>query len=208
MDLRVSLVDRPGRVCHDQAMQTLAPYRIALTLGALAVASLFVLGALGLNAHTPGARGLGPLGYFAWYAVGAFALWRRPGHPVARRLLLAGAAFMAAGALGYGLFQVVYRYGSFPWLWMANAVQQTVEWEAYVAWVALLAVFPDGGDQRLYEQRAVQVLTVVGLAVPLPLLIAHPRVQVDPWFAWATPPASPLYVPVLAGLGGITAALW
>lgn len=81
-------------------MQERALYRGVLAFGALAVASLLVPGVLGLNAHTPGARGLGPLGYFAWYVVGAFAFWKRPYHPVARRLLVSGAAFMAAAALG------------------------------------------------------------------------------------------------------------
>lgn len=182
--------------------------RSVLALGALAVASLFVLGALGLKAHTPGARGLGPLGYFAWYAVGAFAFWRRPHHPVARQMLLAGAAFIVAGAIGYGLFQVNYAYGFFPWLWGVNLIQQVVEWEAYVAWVALLAIFPDGAQRQPYERRVVRLLLVVGLVVPVLLLLSHQRVQVNPWFAWKTPSSSPLYLPDLSVLGAIATALW
>ncbi len=115
---------------------------------------------------------------------------------------------MVAGALGYALFQVVQRYGPVHGLWAVNAIQQAVEWEAYVAWVALLAVFPEGGNRRPYERGLIRFLIGGGLAVPVLLLLVQPRVQVDPWFAWPTPPASPLYSPALAGMAGLAAALW
>jgi len=103
---------------------------------------------------------------------------------------------------------VVYRYGSFPWLWVANAIQQWVEWAAYVAWVALLAIFPDGASQRPYERRIVRLLIATAVAVPVLLLLSRSHVQVDPWFAWQAAPASPFYVPRLDMLAGIATALW
>lgn len=189
-------------------MNRLVMYRATLTLGALCLVFLFVLGSIGMHAHNPDAPGLGPFGYLAWYFVGAFAFWRRPHHPVARLLMMTGVVFTVEATIGYTLFQFVHRYGEFRLEWIVNAVQQGIEWEAYVAWVALLTIFPDGTGQQLYERRTLWTLVAFGAVLPTLLLLSHPLVQANEWFGRTPVPPSPAYVSALSPFGQVSSWLW
>ncbi|MHB8590353.1 MAG: GAF domain-containing sensor histidine kinase [Candidatus Dormibacteraceae bacterium] len=181
---------------------------------------LFALGAVAAVAY-PGldlATGRGPQ-WWHWinfefpmlvmYIAGAYVFTRRPEHPVARRMLLAGCSFLVATTIGQLLSVIYVTSGPQTWFWLVNAFQQAVEFAAGVALVALFAVFPDGRYQRGYERRVVRVVALLPVLIPLLLLLTLSRIPINSNFVWAGPViTSPIHVGALSGLDRLATALY
>jgi hypothetical protein len=136
------------------------------------------------------------------FLVAAFLYWRRPNHPVARRLLVFGASPMIALALGELLSILWLSSGPRGWYWLIAAANQVAELGGVAGGVALVAVFPDGFYQRRYERWVVYALAAQVVLIPVLLLLSLPTVLYDPFMVWAKPViVSPIYTHAVGGLG-------
>ena len=143
----------------------------------------------------PPARDLAVLPFIGAFLLSALAYRARAENRAVRRLLVLAVAILTAQALGDVLSAFYLRNGLPGWAWVANLVDLLVLQSTNVAWVALLAVFPDGRYQRPYE-RAVVWLTAAGaLLVPVLILLSSPSIPSDGIFLWSgLQPPSPVYV--------------
>jgi signal transduction histidine kinase len=135
------------------------------------------------------------------YLISAFLYLRRPNHPVARRLLVLAASPMIALGLGEVLSVLWLASGPKPWYWAPGVANQVAELAGVAAGVALVAIFPDGRYQRLYERWIVYAATGQVVALPALLLLCSRTVDYDSFMVWAKPTIySPVYVPALGWL--------
>lgn len=142
-----------------------------------------------------------------FFVIAAFLLWRRPRHPVARRMLAVGVCASLALALGEVLSVLWFAGGPRPWYWVLAAGAAAAELAGIAAGIGLVAVFPDGAYQRPYERWVVVVLLVQVALLPALLLLSQPTVALDPYMVWARPAiSSPMYSPALAWLGPVVGA--
>ena len=185
---------------HDAAMVAIIRWG-SLALGAAATAVF--LAAVLIPAPRPSLDVyLSNLPIAPFFVIAAFLLWRRPGHPVARRMHAVGVCASLALALGEVLSVLSLVGGTRPWYWVLAAGGTAAELGGVAAAIGLLAVFPDGAYQRPYEHWVVVLLLVQVALLPALLLISQPTVAFDPYMVWARPSiASPLYSPALAWLG-------
>jgi len=135
------------------------------------------------------------------YLIAAFLYWRRPHHPVARRLLILAASPMIALGVGEVLSVLWLASGPKPWYWAPGIANELAELAGVAAGVALVAIFPDGRYQRRYERWIVYAATAQVVALPALLLLCSRTVDYDPFMVWAKPTIySPVYVPALSWL--------
>jgi signal transduction histidine kinase len=114
------------------------------------------------------------------YGVGLYLATRRPDHPQARRLLLAGSS-MITGVAIEDVAAYVYR-DTAPghWFWLFSLIYSLTSTVGSIAAVSLVALFPDGVAERPWMMRGVRALWAL-LAVPPLLLVTSPVVVVDAW---------------------------
>lgn len=192
--------DFPWRLVHHAAMPGILGWGL-MALGGFA-AVVFVGGEFWPGPHQALEPYLSNLPTVPVYLIAAFLYWRRPGHRVARRLLVWGVSQMVALGFGEVLSVLWLSRGPEPWDWLLASGHEMSELAAVAAGVALAAVFPDGAYQRRYERWLVVAATVQVLALPVLLLLASPTLQYDPFMVWAKPTIlSPLYQPALGWLG-------
>ena len=190
---------------HHPRMSAIAGWAL-LALGGLA-AVVFVGGELAPVPHPSLDVYLSNLPIVPTYLIAAFLYWRRPQHPVARRLLVFGASPMIALALGEVLSVLMLSIGPRDWYWLIAAANEVAELGGVAGGVALVAVFPDGFYQRRYETWVVSAVAAQVVLVPVLLLLSLPAVQYDAFMVWAKPViTSPIYTPALGWLGPATAA--
>ena len=85
------------------------------------------------------------------YAIGVFIAQRRPEHPQARRLLLAGSS-MAVGVGLESLAQDLYRtHRPGQWFWLFNLAYQCTNVIGLIAAVSLVALFPYGVARQVWN---------------------------------------------------------
>lgn len=187
---------------HHAAMSIIALW-VLLALGA-------VVGAPYFGAElVPGPRPaldvyLSSLPMAPFFLIVAFTFWRRPLHPVARRLLILGACPIIALGLGEILSVLWLSSGPQPWDWLLAVAGQLADLGGVAGGIALAAVFPDGRYHRRYERWI--VFAAVGQVVALPalLLVCTPILAYDAFMVWAKPMIpSPIYVPGLMWLGNV-----
>ena len=177
---------------------------VLLPTGAIAVLTTPTIGVL--SGHLGLVRSVATWPYLTtFFALGAFALVKRPDHPAARRLL-AWAVTLASGfAIGAAYSAYLQVRPTPDWAWCAILVLQATDWAANAALpFALFAVFADGCYGRSYERRAVR--SVVG-ALPVLLaaeLVGSPRLT-EAQFVWAdhVTAVNPVSVRMLAPVGSI-----
>lgn len=137
-----------------------------------------------------------------FFLVAAFTFWRRPLHPVARRLLVQGACSIIALGLGEILSVLWLTAGPKPWYWLIAVAGQVAELGGVAGGISLAAVFPDGQYRRRFERWIVFAVVVQLVALPAFLLLSTRTVAYDPFMVWARPSIpSPVYLPGLAWLG-------
>jgi signal transduction histidine kinase len=174
-----------------------------LFLGALAGA-VFVGGEFVPDHHQALEPYLSNLPIVPAYLIAVFLYLRRPGHPVARRLLVLGASPLIALGLGEILSLLWLTVGRQPWYWLLGVAGQIAELAGVAGGVALVAVFPDGAYQRRYERWIVAVAAAQVLVLPVLLLLCSPVLHYDVFMVWARPTIeSPLYQPALGGLAEV-----
>lgn len=145
----------------------------------------------------------------AFYLVGAVAFTRRPDHPVARRMVVTGSGLLIGATIAQLLSVTTVTQGPQPWFWLANALEQAFELAGLGGFVATLAAFPDGGDERRYERWVVRSCAALPVLIPVALLLTVSPVPINPNFVWAQPViTSPVYLPALSGLGGLATGLY
>lgn len=176
-------------------------------------AAAIVLGGAGLAAAVvhaltrPTLHGLP--GSLAWtllvvaplYVVGVWLTGKRPDHPQARRLLLAGAA-LAVGVGIEGPIQEALRVRG-PGLWFVwpNMLSHYVGLFGMIFMVTLIASYPDGVVERRW-QRAVLRANWLHLLVPPLLLLTSDHLVIDRYVADPPPHiANPFVLPWLEWLG-------
>ena len=185
---------------HHAAMPTLALWAL------LAVGAVLWVPFVGAEL-IPGPRPtldvfLSSLPIAPFFLITAFTFWRRPEHPVARRLLVLGACSLVALGLGEILSVLWVATGPKPWYWLLVIAVQVAELGGVAGGIALATVFPDGAYSHGYERWIVFVVVAQAVALPTLLLLCAPTLAYDPFMVWAKPTIlSPLYVPALAWLG-------
>lgn len=185
---------------HHAAMPRILGWSL-LTLGGLA-ALVFVGGEFWPGPHQALEPYLSDFPTVPVFLIAAFLYWRRPGHRVARRLLVYGVSPLLALGFGEVLSVLWLSQGPRPWYWLLLSGHEMSELAGVAAGVALAAVFPDGAYQRRYERWLVIAATVQVLALPALLLLCSPTLQYDSFMVWAKPTIpSPLYQSGLGGLG-------
>jgi signal transduction histidine kinase len=141
-----------------------------------------------------------------FFLIAAFTFWRRPLHPVARRLLALAACPMIALGLGEILSVLWLAGGPKPWYWLIAVAGQVADLGGVAGGIALAAVFPDGLHRRRYERWIVFAVVAQVVALPALLLLSTPTLAYDPFMVWARPMIpSPIYVPGLVWLGHVAA---
>ncbi len=105
--------------------------------------------------------------------VGVFAYAKAPGHPTARRLLLAGSFYGLSVGLESVLGAGVESRGVFAGFWIWNLIDTTLDVVAILFAVRFFALFPDGRIERRHERIVLGSLWLVAL-VPLAIVLAGP----------------------------------
>ncbi|MGQ0671088.1 MAG: histidine kinase [Actinomycetota bacterium] len=142
------------------------------------------------------------------YAVGVFAYRKAPGHPTARRLLVAGSLYgLSLGAesvIGVGYA----AYGLFPGLWALNLATTSLDLLALIVAARLFGLFPEGRYGRRYERVVLGALWVLAIA-PIVIVLTGPTLSF-PHNAFASPPTvpSPFSISWLAPVGSVAAAIY
>ena len=158
----------------------------------------------------------GVLGGLSWLSVGvaplfAVSVWvvcNRPGHPQALRLLLMGSALAVNVALEGPIQDAAREFGTGSWLWWPNLVYQYTGVLSLIAGVLLLASYPDGVVERVWQRRVLRA-TWCYLALPPLLLLSRPTLLFDAYvFDPAPVVASPFAVPWLEFLAGPLSSLY
>ncbi|MGH3757389.1 histidine kinase [Actinophytocola sp.] len=121
---------------------------------------------------------LGPFGWFVFgvvpgYLVGTWVALKRPDHPQARRMLVAGSAYSVNLAAAGLLRAAAGRGDPEPWFWWANLALQLTGVVAVTANALALASFPDGTIERPWQRWGLWVIRL-HVAVPPLLLLASP----------------------------------
>lgn len=146
------------------------------------------------------------LDYLPFLAAGACAMWLRPDHRAARRLLLA-ASLLGLSANGGSALSLLYlRPESIDplSLALANGLHKAIAISFFAALVGLFAVFPDGHYQGRWQRWLVAFWWACVPVVALYETLSYPRINFNPWMVWAAPSvANPLYVPPLALLNPV-----
>lgn len=177
--------------------------------GLTAVGAVALLGCLvQLVAEAAAGGELGELGGLGWLAfgiapmllLGAYVAHRRPTHPEARWMLLAGCGLAVGELAGHQLAPV--PIGAAPWIWVVlNVLYQYATVVVVAAVAALVALYPDGAGERPWHRAAVRAVWWVQLSLPVLMLLTGPRLVVVYWIAApATAPANPLSIPALGFL--------
>src|SRR5262249_18311937 len=103
-------------------MNTTYLYRMLLVVGALATLAqlplALLLGAYGI--HT--GPNLDVFMAVIFYVAGAFAVYQRPKHRAAWRLLAVGVIYTTDLTLGRALTVLAAAYGVVPWFWVGNTL--------------------------------------------------------------------------------------
>ena len=143
----------------------------------------------------PPARDLAVLPTIGAFLLSALAYRARAENRAVRRLLVVAVATLTAQALGDVLSAFYLRNGLPGWAWFANWVDLLVQQGFSIAWVGLLAVFPDGQYQRSYERAVVWLVAAGALLVPVLILFSSPSIPSDGIFLWSgLQPPSPVYL--------------
>ena len=143
-----------------------------------------------------------------FYLIGAFLFSRRPDHPVARRLLLAGTCAIVSTTIGQLVSVADVTVGPQPWFWLAFALGQVAQVGFLASLVAVFAVYPNGRYQRPYERWTVRAVATLALLIPALQLLALSELPVNPFFFWAAPTiSSPLHIGSLSLLSGLVGIL-
>jgi hypothetical protein len=123
------------------------------------------------------------------YAVGSWLTWRLPTHPQPVRLLVAGTASMATGALGSLVASQPHLINS-PWFPVLSMLSLEPGAAAALALALLIGSYPDGIVERRWQRLTLRFSWVVLIGPPLALL-ASPVVPVSPWVADGLPVPNP-----------------
>jgi signal transduction histidine kinase len=143
-----------------------------------------------------------------FYVVGAFLYFKRPEHPVARRLLLAGTCSIVGATIGQLVSVAQVTSGPQRWFWLAFALGAAAQTGFLVGLLTVFAVFPDGRYQRGYERWTVRAVATLPVLIPVLQLLSLSKLPVNPFYFWAAPTiSSPLYTPSLGVLGGLAGIL-
>ncbi len=143
----------------------------------------------------PPARELAQLAPIGAFLLSAWAYRARPGNRAVGRLLAMAVATLTAMALGHVLSAFYLGHALPGWAWLANTVDLLFQQASGAAFVALLAVFPDGEYQRPYERWVVWIVAVGAVVVVALILLASPALPSDGIFLWSgLQPASPLHI--------------
>jgi signal transduction histidine kinase len=143
----------------------------------------------------------------AFFVAGACAINMAPRHVASFRLLLVGTLLLGSWTAGSLLSVAYVRTGVGNWMWVANLIQQLMEYAGLATLVALFAVLPDGRYRGTYERWVVRLVLLLAIAAPPVALVTMPVVPTGE-FVWARPViASPFYLPSLATLAPSVAGL-
>lgn len=174
-----------------------------------------LVAAVGYGSPVPGAFGIPqPLvwalaGLLPVYATGVWLFARRPGHPIARLLLVCGSAMSVATGVG-ALLPRLAAAGAAPGLLAAAALlAYLASLAGPAAMGAMFALFPDGACGRRYERWVLRGYLAVVLVVPALLLLTHPTLP-TPAYSALDPGAvaNPAHLPALAAAAPVGAALF
>lgn len=192
-DLRQIHLDSPIASAHDSEAEMAAVYLGLIALGLLDCTAPLVAHLVG--GPIPPARDLAVLPTIGAFLLSALAYRARAENRAVRRLLVMAVATLTAQALGDVLSAFYLGNGLPGWAWLANSVDLLVQQTTNVAWVGLLAVFPDGQYQRPYERVVVWLVASGAFLVPVLILISSPSIPSDGIFLWSgLQPPSPLYL--------------
>jgi signal transduction histidine kinase len=155
---------------------------------------------------------LGGLGWLAIgvapiFAVGVWVVCRRPEHPQARRMLLVGSTLTLNVALEGLIQEAAGRWGTGTWLWWPNLIYQLTGTLGMIYGVLLLASYPDGTVERVWQRRVLRGIWLYLLIPPL-LLLARPTLLFDGYLFDTDPGVPSLFaVPWLEFLSGPLSSL-
>ena len=207
----VSPVDAGRTAAHNAGMTTW--HRFARVAGiALGGAGLLVAVWRAIAVPSEG----GVLGGLTWlgvgvaplYAVSVWVVCRRPEHPQARRLLMMGSSLAVNVAMEGPIQDATARSGPGTWLWVPNLVYQYSGVLSLIAGVLLLASYPDGVVEKVWQRRALRAVWLYLLLPPL-LLLSRPTLLFDRYL-FELPPVvpSPFFVPWLEFLAAPLSSLY
>src|SRR5688572_6082628 len=188
---------------------TRAPQAL-LIIGALAALSPLLLSWLMIASGVYLGLPIDALVAFLFYLTGAFAVWQRPNHLAARRLLLVGAVLLSGLVIGRTLSLLAIWYGPITWFWLGSSLALAADLAFMSGLLGLFAVFPDGVYHHPYERWIVWAGWKLVLLVPRLLLLTRPVVFFNDYEVWPGPnvsSASPLYVSKLAWVGSLSSNL-
>lgn len=140
-----------------------------------------------------------------FFLITAFTFWRRPQHPVARRLLVLGTCPTIALGLGEILSVLWLAAGPKPWYWLLAVAGQVAELGGVAGGIALAAVFPDGVYGRRYERWIVVVVVRSGGGASrhLAVVLTNPGIRPIHGLGEAKHPEPPVHTsPGRAATGG------
>lgn len=198
-DLRQIHLDSPTGPAHHSGAEMAAVYLGLIALGLLDCLAPLVAHLVG--GPIPPARDLAVLPTIGAFLLSALAYRARGENRAVRRLLVLAVATLTAQAIGDVLSGFYVRNGLPGWAWLANLVDLLIQQSTNVAWVGLLAVFPDGRYQRPYERAVVWLVAAGALLVPVLILLSSPSIPSDGIFLWSgRQPPSPLYLSSAVGL--------
>jgi signal transduction histidine kinase len=175
--------------------------RLAVVLAGIGVV-MFLVGTAANIVHGDlegvGWNLIGPLPFVA---SGLLLAVRRPGWPVATWLLGVGAAFMVSVAVGDSLLPAL---AAWPAAWILALVRDWGGTGSTLSALGLIGLFPTGLPARHWERSCVRGVAVAAALVPVFVALTRPTFTAGTFPNDLTPViASPLYVPGLAGLGGL-----
>lgn len=106
-----------------------------------------------------------------FYLAGALAVWKRPEHRAARRLLAVGALHLIAIAASAS---TPILPSDTEVLWLLNLTSWICFTLGFAAIIGLYAVFPDGVYHRRYERVIVRLFTLAAIGLPIVSFVADP----------------------------------
>jgi signal transduction histidine kinase len=139
------------------------------------------------------------------YAVGLFVTQRRPAHPQAHRLLVAGSSFATGSGLESWASHLYRDAVPGPRFWLLNLASDYTNVIGIVAISSLIALFPFGDAEQPWIRRTVRALWLE-LAIPPLLIVTNDHLVVSDWFSVPVVHLdSPLTISWLTWLGpGVT----
>ncbi|QGF23179.1 sensor histidine kinase [Raineyella fluvialis] len=141
-----------------------------------------------------------------YLGVAGYAVWRRPMHRAAQRMVV-WAVTMTVGYAAGAVYSAAVAIGLVPgWGWAGLVGIEVLAWLGNLALVSLFLVFPDGSYRRPLDRAVIRWAVVALAAFVVCQLIGQPEIRTGDlvWSDEARAP-NPWAVPALSGVGAVGA---